>query len=583
MSWQATLIPLLVLMPVLSALSLIPPIRKLDKRNVVWGVSLGTSTLSFVLSLILAFAYWGGDDPSKFQGTIDWLPAIGLSFSYGINSISLWLILLTTFLMPLVVLASLIEVTHDYRQFHFWLQVLEAALIGTFISQDLILFYVCFEFTLIPLYFLVGMFGHTHRFRAATMLFLYTFSASVLTLAGAMYVAWFHYQDQGFWSFHLADLYAVAPKMSFTEQCWVFAAFLAGFGVKMPLWPVHTWLPLAHTEAPTAGSVDLAGLVLKLGPYGLLILAFPMAPEAAVAFAPWIGVLAVIGIVYAALCCWVQKDAKKLVAYSSVSHMGFCALGLFAFDDQLIGPTGAVAYMINHGLATGALFLCLGMLYDRFHTRQLDAMSGLMKIMPVWASFFVFFVLASVGLPGLNGFVGEFLTLMGTFASGSTLGVAYGAVAATGLIFGAIYLLHMVGKIVWGPLKLPQWHDSEEHGVARVHKHDLSWREVGVLTPIAMLCLVLGLYPAPMLDSLQEPIERYVAGPRAVIVEKELAKQENQPTVELADHPQKHESESDQVTLEQAQLDSARLEQTHLEHTLVLNDERGTSEQEARQ
>ncbi|MFW5682405.1 MAG: complex I subunit 4 family protein [Phycisphaeraceae bacterium] len=535
--WEAKLIPILMVLPLVSALSLIPPIRALDRRNMVWSISLGTSLFSFLVSVFLAIRFWMAGTPESFEGTIEWLPALGLSFSYGLNSISLWLILLTTFLMPIVVLASLIEVTHDYRQFHFWLQVLEAALIGTFISRDLVLFYVCFEFTLIPLYFLIGLFGHHERYRAATMLFLYTFAASLFTLAAAIYVAWHHYDATGVWSFKLVDLYSTAGGMSFTEQCWVFAGFLAGFGVKMPLWPVHTWLPLAHTEAPTAGSVDLAGLVLKLGPYGLLVLAFPMAPQAAIAFAPWIGVVAVIGILYAALCCWVQRDAKKLVAYSSVSHMGFCALGLFAFDAQAIGAVGAVAYMINHGLATGALFLCLGMLYDRFHTRELDAMSGLIKIMPIWGGFMIFFVLASVGLPGLNGFVGEFLTLMGTFASGGTLGIAYAAAGAGGLILGAIYLLYMLGKMVWGPLKLPSWHESPEHGIARVHRHDLSWREVGVLAPIAVVCLFLGIYPAPMLDSLEGPVTRYIEQPMLVLEEKMRQQDQEVQTVEVQSGP----------------------------------------------
>jgi NADH-quinone oxidoreductase subunit M len=283
----------------------------------------------------------------------------------------------------------------------------------------------------------------------------------------------------------------------------VLGALLAGFAVKVPLFPVHTWLPLAHTEAPTAGSVILAGVLLKLGTYGLLRFALPMCPAAVVQYAWLIGAFAVTGILATALICWVQTDVKKLIAYSSVSHLGFCVLGLFALDADNTGAVGAVMYMVNHGLSTGALFLCIGMIYERFHTREMADMSGLARVIPVWASFTVFFVLASVGLPGLNGFIGEFLTLIGAFLSpANVLGYEFAAVAGIGMILAAIYLLYMVGKIIFGPLKVPSVHNDD--GTHELK--DLNGREILTLLPLAAACLILGLLPNSMLNSLQEPV-----------------------------------------------------------------------------
>jgi NADH-quinone oxidoreductase subunit M len=507
MSW---IIPLQFFLPILFAIGLLLPFKALGTRRGAWLYSACTSTLSFTMSLLLVVFFDWSEPGMQLAGQFTWVETFNLHFAWGVDSISLWLILLTTFLMPIVVLGSLIEVSHDMRQFHFWLHILEAALIGTFIARDILLFYVCFEFSLIPLFFLIGVFGHSNRLRAAGVFFLYTFTGSLLTLAGVLYVVWYGAQTNGVWTFNIVELYAIGQSMPIQHQVVVFLAMLAGFGVKTPLFPFHTWLPLAHTEAPTAGSVDLAGLVLKLGPYGLLRLAIPMLPAAAVLVAPWVGGLAVIGIIYAALICWVQKDAKKLIAYSSVSHMGFCILGLFAFDAERIGVTGAVVYMISHGLATGGLFVCLGMLYDRFETREIRRLSGLAKPMPVWAAFFCLFVFASVGLPGLNGFVGEFLTLMGTFQSpDSVLGIAFAVPAALGVILAAIYLLYLVGLIVFGTPSLPRdaknYSEFHETGIDPHHDHDLSRREILTVAPLAIACIAIGLMPHPLLQSLQGP------------------------------------------------------------------------------
>ena len=518
------MLALLILIPLVGAATLtLPWLREARDIRVT---ALLVSVVNFVVSLVLAVQFdWAAPglvQPAK-GAAMPWIDSFGLAFGMGVDSISLWLVLLTTFLMPITILGSFTALTGDMvartREFFFWLLALEAAMIGTFIATDIIFFYICFEFTLVPLFFLIGIFGSSDRLKAATVFFLYTFTGSMLTLAGLLYVAWFNATlepgqtlQSGVWSFHIRVLYEAAQLMSPTEQAWVLAAMLAGFAVKVPLFPVHTWLPLAHTEAPTAGSVILAGVLLKLGTYALLRFALPMAPDAVVVFAPYVGGFAVAGILYTALICWVQKDVKKLIAYSSVSHLGFCVLGLFALGGTQTfaggGQSGAVMYMINHGLSTGALFLCVGMIYERFHTRRFDDMAGLGRVMPVWASFMVFFCLASVGLPGLNGFVGEFLTLMGAFTS-ATLGFGFAAVAGIGMIFGAIYILYMVGRIVFGPVKVPHtdpaW-DNGHHG-----PRDLSLREITVLVPLAVGCLVLGLYPAPVLRSLEAPVAAIIA------------------------------------------------------------------------
>lgn len=603
-------IPLQLILPAFFALCMLLPFKFLNTRKGAWIFSASTSTFSFLFTLYVASQFnWGDAGSLQFVGHIPWVPGFGLGFDYGMDAMSLWLIMLTTFLMPIVVLGSLVEVKGDMRTFHFWLHILEAALIGTFIARDIIFFYVCFEFTLIPLFFLIGIFGHGEKLKAAKVFFFYTFTASLLTMAGALYVAWFNTtldpttlspdrlaelkavygtidfevaaplaEYAGQWTFNIKALWAAGRMMPLESQIIVMIAFLAGFGVKTPLFPFHTWLPLAHTEAPTAGSVDLAGLVLKLGPYGLLRLAIPMLPMAAAILAPWLGGLAVIGIIYAALVCWVQKDAKKLIAYSSVSHMGFCILGLFAFDPGSIGATGAFIYMLSHGIATGGMFLCIGMLYDRFKTREIARMSGLAKIMPAWAFFFALFTFASVGLPGLNGFVGEFLTMLGTFNSAELhgkplLGPMYAIPAALGVILAAIYLLYLLGKIVFGPLELPHWEDTGETGIGGGESHDLSYREAMTLAPLAVACVVIGLFPYPILRSLEPAIQnhtqyvdQYIAdenakGEAAITEQQELE----------ADQPLSYQLdtsiESESYTLSQEQFDDymAIIEEGYIE------------------
>jgi NADH-quinone oxidoreductase subunit M len=432
---------------------------------------------------------------------------------------------------------SFSAITERVREYYIWMLVIGAAMVGVFIARDLMLFYICFEFTLVPMYFLIAIWGSDNRARACTKFFLYTFTGSLIALAGLLYVAWQYAEANAAiladgssalgWSFDIASLTAfAASQLSASEQAWVLFALLAGFAVKVPLFPLHTWLPLAHTEAPAAGSVILAGVLLKLGTYGMYRFVLPMVPGAVVEYAPAIAVISIIGILYAALICWVQDDLKRLVAYSSVSHLGFCVLGLFALNP--FGVQGSVLYMINHGLSTGALFFLVGMIYERYHSRDMSELGGLSHRMPVWAFFMVFFVLSSVGLPGLNGFVGEFLCLIGAFTATAgvepltgafvevypgRLGPWYAAAAGVGMILAAMYLLIMVGKVVFGPLKEPAVHDSGGHHLPA----DLTWREIGVLAPLAVLCVYIGLQPKPLTDAMQGSIDELLAAYPATV------------------------------------------------------------------
>ena len=539
---------------------------------------------------------WHAGVAFQFTHEIGWLDERGSRFSVGADSVSMMLIALTAQLGPICVAASKTAVTQNQKTYYAWLLVLQAAMTGVFASRDMVLFYICFEFTLVPMFVLISLFGSSNRKFAAVKFFLYTFTGSVIALAGFVYVAWFassltpeivghaaraEYPGLGRWSFDIATLQYAARLMSPTQQAWVFLAFMAGFAVKVPIFPVHTWLPLAHTEAPTAGSVILAGVLLKLGTYGLLRFALPFCPLAVMEYAPYVAVLCVVGILYGGLICWVQTDVKKLVAYSSVAHLGFCVLGLFSLNSA--GITGSITYMINHGLSTGALFLCIGMIYERYHTRSMKELGGLAARMPIWSTFMVFFAMASVGLPGLNGFVSEFLCLLGAFqasdAWGSTtamtadgalgqglwgsagaahpgstpgtLGPWFAAVAGIGMIIAAIYLLYMVGRVVWGPLVEPAGHHDAHgghgaghaahagHGDAHGHAalpRDLSAREIGVLVPLAVLCLALGVYPKPMLRGLEGPVVNTVelvrSGPNVQLPQKAAEAQEQRDEME---------------------------------------------------
>jgi NADH-quinone oxidoreductase subunit M len=519
-------LPALIVIPLLFGVLIAVSPAANARRLAMFGT---LAPFAVLIPMLMSFR-WADSSSLHFVLDVPWIPALGLSFGVGVDSVALFLIVLTVLLGPICVAASFTAITERVRTYYAWLLVLQAAMTGVFAATDIILFYICFEFTLIPMWILIHLYGSTNRRKAATKFFLYTFTGSMIALAGIIYVVWHGWvASDGVWTFSIPELTRHARTMTLSEQSWVLLALMSGFAVKVPLFPVHTWLPLAHTEAPTAGSVILAGVLLKLGTYGIFRFALPFAPMAAVEYQTVIAVLAIMGIVYAGLICWVQTDVKKLVAYSSVAHLGFCILGMFSFNGT--GLTGSVMYMINHGLSTGALFLLIGMIYERYHTRSMKELGGLAARMPVWSTFMVFFVMASVGLPGLNGFVSEFLCLLGTFqsdqawvatpggAQGATpwgrLGFWYALVAGTGMIIAAMYLLYMTGRIVWGPLVEPHGHDHHDgdHAVeAGTHglPPDLSRREIAILLPLAAGCIWLGVYPKPVLDALQPPIHAVV-------------------------------------------------------------------------
>jgi NADH-quinone oxidoreductase subunit M len=534
------LLPLLVLVPAIGAVvgALLPGGGDAS-RYLCRAWAMFISLVTALIALVLAIGFFASSHsnapaaggPASLVviqwGQNDWgIKQVGFSLHLGLDSISLWLLLLTALLMPPAILSSYESVRDRPKQYYAWMLGLHAAMLGCFIARDVLLFYVFFELTLIPMFFIIGIWGGPERRRAAGKFFLFTFAGSVFTLAGVIYLG----ALAG--SFDIIDITRYAQQnLSETVRTIILLSMLAGFAVKVPLFPVHTWLPLAHTEAPTAGSVILAGVLLKLGTYGLLRFALPLGlihpatpgggaliGAAAISTAGLtaihvMAVICIIGIIYGALCAWVQQDAKKLVAYSSVSHLGFCVLGLVALND--IGMQGSVLYMINHGISTGALFLCVGMFYDRLHTRDITQISGLAKVMPKLAFFMVLFALSSIGLPGTNGFVSEFLTILGAYTSG-VLGPWYGSFAALGVILGAVYMLHMLACVIFGPLKLPgQGHYADDAG----HEHgagahgvgasmDLTDREVGLLVPLAIAVFVIGFAPTGILDSLRAPIDQ---------------------------------------------------------------------------
>lgn len=516
----ATLAYLLILLPIVAAAAVALGPARLAK----WTATLATLVV-FAVSLAFAFDFPGWTDGSfaPADASIAVMPSLGVRLSLGTDGVGVLLILLTTFLMPLAMIGSFTAVTEREKEYYAWFMLLEAAMLGVFLAKDAIAFYTAYEFTLVPMYFLIAIFGGQDRRAASVKFFLYTFFGSLLTLSGIIYIAAQNAAANGAWSFDLATLANFcATELTATQQYWIFILLMAGFAVKVPFFPVHTWLPLAHDQAPTAGSVILAGTLLKLGTYGVYRIALPAAPVGGVELNQFLAALCVIAIIHAALICWVQNDAKKLVAYSSVSHLGFCMLGLFSLNS--LGATGSVMYMINHGLSTGALFLCIGMIYERYHTKDMDQLGGLFKRMPVWSFFMVFFTLASLGLPGLNGFVGEFLCLMGCFTAepGATtgypglLGPWWALVAGSGLVLAAMYLLIMLGKLVWGPLREPHGDGHHGHGAHGGHGHDslpadLSAREIGILVPLALVCLVIGFYPKPMLEVIAPSVDGVLA------------------------------------------------------------------------
>jgi NADH-quinone oxidoreductase subunit M len=465
------------------------------------GAGLAAAVLTFALSLGL----WTGFDPTRtgyqFVEYAPWLPQYGIHWFVGLDGISLLLTLLTTFLMPVVLVASWNDVERSPRSWVFFMLALETGMIGTFAALNLFQFYVFWELMLIPMYFIIGVWGGARRVYAAVKFFLFTMSGSLLMLVAILVLYVLHHQQFGVWTFDLVQgpgsvvqglLETVVPTTGvwWQTQTWLFAAFFLAFGVKVPIFPFHTWLPDAHVEAPTAGSVILAGVLLKMGTYGFVRFALPLFPVASVEFAPLVFGLALAGILYGALVSMVQKDIKKLVAYSSVAHLGFVMLGMFALNVE--GLEGSILQMINHGVSTGALFMLVGMIYERRHTREIAAFGGIAKPMPVYAALFGITVMSSVGLPMLNGFVGEFLILLGAFHASP--GVT--AAASFGVVLAAVYLLWMFRRVFFGPVENP-----ENRGLI-----DLGLREKAVMVAMILPMFWIGIYPDTFLRRLHPPV-----------------------------------------------------------------------------
>ncbi len=535
---EAWILTLLIALPLVGAVAVgLTEARETDNagarriRRTAMGFSVATVVLS-LLAILLFFRAtdrngqslaeqgryalcldrpWVSDEetaPSATRGA----GYVDFRYHVGVDGISLWLVVLTAGITPLALWSGFSSIRWRVKEYHVLMLLLEAGMIGVFCARDLLLFYIFFEFTLIPLYFIIGIWGGPKRRQAAGKFFIYTFAGSVLTFAGVLFLAYQAYSlptsqfGVGVFTFDLETLYAL--RLPPETQWWLFIAFAAGFAIKVPLFPFHTWLPLAHTEAPTAGSVLLAGILLKLGTYGFLRFSLPMLPAATVVFAPLMAILAIGGILWGALAAWVQQDIKKLIAYSSVSHLGFCILGMFSLKSA--GLTGSVMYMVNHGLSTGALFLVIGMIYERYHTRRFDQLGGLARPMPWMAFFLIFFTLSSIGLPGLNGFVGEFLVLLGTLTSNADgagpLGIIHAAFAALGIILGAMYMLYLCQRVLFGPLREPAGTPDTSLGLSR----DLNTREIGILAPIAAACLLLGLFPNTILSSIRPAADKQI-------------------------------------------------------------------------
>ncbi len=499
-----SLITVVLFLPMVGLIALLF-MRDEQVDNIKW-TAFGFSIATFLASLLLWIGFDYSQPGLQMVQRWDFLPQYGISYYVGIDGLSLLLVILTTFIMPLAILSSfrahVIEERGRAKLYYMFMMLLEWAMIGVFVAQDLFVFYIFWEVTLVPMYFLIGIWGSEQRVYAAIKFFLYTMAGSILMLLAILYIG---FQAS---TFAVPEIIAavnsgalVFPFSGLLDggsvQSFLFLGFLIAFAIKVPIWPLHSWLPDAHVQAPTAGSVILAGVLLKMGTYGIVRFCLPMFPEASVAWAPVVATLAVIGIIYGAWVSYAQTDVKKLVAYSSVSHLGFVVLGIFALNAQ--GIQGGILQMVNHGISTGGLFLLVGMLYERRHTKSLDAFGGIWKAMPLYGGISLIVVLSSMGLPGLNGFVGEFTILLGSMGS-QVLGFFFTMFATLGIILAAVYMLYMFQKVYMGEL------DKEENK----NLPPLHWQEIAVLVPILIVIFWIGLQPAPFFDTMTASTEALV-------------------------------------------------------------------------
>ena len=506
---DSQILNIITYIPLIGALLILFFVNK-NNAGTIRVLATATAVIDFVVSLYLWFAFdpaGTGERLFQFRFTADWIPSLGVKYDFGVDGIAVLLILMTTFMGIIAVVSSYSAIHHREKEYYTLLLMLQTGMIGTFCALDFFLFYVFWEIMLVPMYFIIGIWGGARKLYAAIKFFLYTLAGSVLMLLSIL--ALFFFNDGGIPFLNIAGLgneatfsvlqfhnigHLIPPALQF----WIFLGFFFGFAIKVPMFPFHTWLPDAHVEAPTAGSIILAAVLLKMGTYGFVRFALPILPDATHQLLIPIAVLSVIGIIYGALVSLVQKDMKKLVAYSSVSHLGFVMLGMFALNPM--GIKGSVLQMINHGISTGALFLLVGMVYERRHTRMIADYGGLAKVMPMYAALFLIAALSSMGLPALNGFIGEFTILLGAANSTAYGTITYAVFAAIGIVLGAAYLLWLYQRVFWGPLDNP----------ANAGLTDVNKRELGMMVALVILMVWIGIYPKPLFDFIDKPVDYIV-------------------------------------------------------------------------
>jgi NADH-quinone oxidoreductase subunit M len=489
---QFPLLSIVLFTPLAGALLLLL-VNKRHEDAIRW-IANGFTLAGFLVSVPLWFWYDSQNPAWQFVEHAEWIPSIGASYDLGVDGFSMLLILLTTLLGFIAVLSSWTAITERVKEYYIFLLVLQTGMLGAFMSLDFLLFFLFWEVMLVPMYFLIGIWGSDRRLYSAIKFFLYTLVGSVVMLLGILALYFYNFDVTKVYTFDVT-VYHQLKDMPFNVQWWIFLAFFLGFAIKVPMFPFHTWLPDAHTDAPTAGSVILAGILLKMGTYGFIRFSLPILPEASHYFVPMMAWLSIIGVVYGALVAMAQRDWKRLVAYSSVSHMGFVTLGIFALTP--VGVTGSIVQQLNHGISTGALFLIVGIVYERRHTRLISEYGGLSKIMPVYAAVFMIMMLSSIGMPALNGFIGEVLILQGIFV----VSKMWAAVAASGIVLGAAYMLWLYQRTMFGKVENPKNENLK----------DLNLREFATFVPLIILAVWIGLYPTPFLNRLTTSVDRVVA------------------------------------------------------------------------
>jgi len=466
-------------------------VNKRNENAIRWIANI-VALIGFAISVPLWFWFNPGSGDFQFIERAPWIPSVGAEYFLGVDGLSTLLILLTTMMGFIATLSSWTAITERVKEYYIFLLVLQTGMLGAFMALDFLLFFLFWEVMLVPMYFLIGIWGSANRLYSAIKFFLYTLVGSVVMLLGILALYFYAHSVTGVYSFDVTQLQRLS--VPFDIQWWVFLAFFLGFAIKVPMFPFHTWLPDAHTDAPTAGSVILAAVLLKMGTYGFLRFSLPILPEASRHFVPMMVVLSIIGIVYGALVALAQKDWKRLVAYSSVSHMAMVMLGMFALNP--VGITGSIVQQLNHGISTGALFLIVGIVYERRHTREISEYGGLSKVMPVYAAIFLIMTMSSIGLPALNGFIGEFLILQGVFVANKV----WAAFAASGVVLGAAYMLYLYQRTMFGKIENPK----------NERLLDLNHREFATFAPLIVLAVWMGLYPAPFLRRLETSVNRVV-------------------------------------------------------------------------